>query len=256
MAGSLLNAAGLMRLQASAGNSAVCALIAGRGQDAIGGSGGRPLAVQRRGGTYWQGPEWGGFKKKRGGTFMKVRMGPDAADSTSRGSTPKVTSCTNVNDLNQARYRGYTWIKGHLLNENLGGPGNSENLTPLTAAANSDHKNTFEAPIKIALSWSKGRSTYHLGDTHWYGVYYEVRVSGHEWPTAKERFGRSVARRLDCKAVWIAKVKNQGAKRKNQDAVGPAVPAGSPAPPKLPPAQLPAGSPPLPQGVQSIDCVQ
>jgi phage-related protein len=55
---------------------------------------------------------------------------------------------------------GVYYIKGHLLNDNLGGPGNTwDNLTPLTQAANSDHKNNFENPVKRAVNGTEGPYT-------------------------------------------------------------------------------------------------
>nr|WP_321465819.1 DUF4157 domain-containing protein [uncultured Desulfobulbus sp.] len=53
--------------------------------------------------------------------------------------------------------QGVYYIKGHLLNDNLGGPGSTwNNLTPLTQAANSDHKNRFEKFVKLAVNGSEG----------------------------------------------------------------------------------------------------
>jgi hypothetical protein len=40
------------------------------------------------------------------------------------------------------------FIRGHLLNENLGGPGTEENLFPITANANSQHLHSTETDIK------------------------------------------------------------------------------------------------------------
>ena len=52
---------------------------------------------------------------------------------------------------------GVYYIKGHLLNDNLGGPGNTwDNLTPLTQAANSDHKNRFEKFVKLTVNGTEG----------------------------------------------------------------------------------------------------
>jgi phage-related protein len=52
---------------------------------------------------------------------------------------------------------GVYYIKGHLLNDNLGGPGSTwDNLTPLTQAANSDHKNNFENTVKQVVNGTTG----------------------------------------------------------------------------------------------------
>lgn len=42
------------------------------------------------------------------------------------------------------------WVRGHLLNHNLGGPGEMRNLTPITKAANSEHHNNVEKVLKLA----------------------------------------------------------------------------------------------------------
>ena len=40
------------------------------------------------------------------------------------------------------------YIKGHMLNDNVGGPADDRNLFPITAQANSDHKNWVESYVK------------------------------------------------------------------------------------------------------------
>lgn len=40
------------------------------------------------------------------------------------------------------------WVRGHLLNHNLGGPGEQRNLTPITKTANSEHHNNVEKVLK------------------------------------------------------------------------------------------------------------
>ena len=40
------------------------------------------------------------------------------------------------------------WVKGHLLNHQLGGPGSSENMTPITTKLNNDMKTLYENQIK------------------------------------------------------------------------------------------------------------
>jgi hypothetical protein len=43
------------------------------------------------------------------------------------------------------------WVRGHLLNENLGGPGEPRNLTPITKQCNSRHHSLVEALCKHAF---------------------------------------------------------------------------------------------------------
>jgi hypothetical protein len=40
------------------------------------------------------------------------------------------------------------WVKGHLLNHQLGGPGSSENMTPITTGLNNEMKSLYENQIK------------------------------------------------------------------------------------------------------------
>jgi phage-related protein len=82
------------------------------------------------------------------------------------GSDPSVGNTSEYDRINARRKgSGAYYIKGHLLNENLGGPGNSwSNLTPLTQQANSDHKNNFENPVKMAVNGkTSGYSATKLG---------------------------------------------------------------------------------------------
>jgi bacterioferritin-associated ferredoxin len=60
------------------------------------------------------------------------------------------------------------YIKGHLLNEKLGGPGEDQNLFPITAAANQDHSREVETDVK------------RLVNNRRLVVMYGVRVSGQE----------------------------------------------------------------------------
>jgi len=50
---------------------------------------------------------------------------------------------------------GHTWVRGHLLNDHIGGPNSRPNLFPITNAANSDHSNQVEKYIKIWLRASR-----------------------------------------------------------------------------------------------------
>jgi len=69
------------------------------------------------------------------------------------GSSPSATSSV-LADMNIRKEGGSPYyIRGHLLNDNLGGPGNIwTNLTPITNKANSDHKVSFENTVKLAVN--------------------------------------------------------------------------------------------------------
>ena len=70
------------------------------------------------------------------------------------GSDPTVNNTPEYDDINiRRRGRGSFYVKGHLLNENLAGPGNTwSNLTPLSQMTNDDHKRNFENPVKMAVN--------------------------------------------------------------------------------------------------------
>jgi hypothetical protein len=54
------------------------------------------------------------------------------------------------------------YVQGHLLNENLGGPGMRFNLTPITKAANNRHKAEVETGVKKAVNSRKGIVLYYV----------------------------------------------------------------------------------------------
>ena len=58
------------------------------------------------------------------------------------------------------------YIKGHLLNHNIGGPGTGKNMYPITAEANKKHNTSIEEKVK---GWVEKQS---------YWVYYQVNVAG------------------------------------------------------------------------------
>jgi hypothetical protein len=76
----------------------------------------------------------------------------------SGGSRPSVTGNSLFNDLNLRRHGNVAkpsdasyYILGHLLNENLGGPGNTwSNLTPLSRSGNKQHEQEVEHDVKEA----------------------------------------------------------------------------------------------------------
>lgn len=69
------------------------------------------------------------------------------------GSRPSVGH-PNYDIINRRkRGRGAYYVKGHLLNERLGGKGNIwDNLTPLTRRANSEHERFAESRVKTAVN--------------------------------------------------------------------------------------------------------
>ena len=94
-------------------------------------------------------PLYGSLRQGFGSFARVVHM---EAPLLNEGSSPNVNSDL-YDKLNVRKMGGGTfYVRGHLLNENLGGPGNTwSNLTPLTKQANSDHKTTFENPAKMTV---------------------------------------------------------------------------------------------------------
>jgi len=71
---------------------------------------------------------------------------------------------TNPSESSERKY-----IRGHLLNEHLGGRGNAENLFPITGNANSQHLHSTEKKVKGWVEQAKNKVP-----KRW--VYYEVKV--------------------------------------------------------------------------------
>ncbi len=119
--------------------------------------------VQNSGQMY----DFGGGRKQMVGQEMRAWLDPA---QPLRGQSANIN--TSQNDMMSAirnRYglKGGQVVKGHLLNDNLGGTALSNNLFPITKAANGAHLGYVENLAKEDL-WSKGM-----------GVFYQVRVRGH-----------------------------------------------------------------------------
>ena len=81
-------------------------------------------------------------------------LGPGYQDrgSPTRGNQPRLMArlATNPGKRNNGKY-----IRGHLLNHNLGGKGEDNNLFPITAEANKNHNIQVEEPIKTMINTQK-----------------------------------------------------------------------------------------------------
>lgn len=92
---------------------------------------------------------------------------PVGQDKIGAGSTPRQSALAGVMGklvTNPRRPNASRYIKGHLLNHHIGGPGDNSNMYPITAAANSAHLHNIETDVK---NWV---------ETHRYWVYYRVQV--------------------------------------------------------------------------------
>jgi hypothetical protein len=112
-----------------------------------------------------------------GGSSMSVLLGPDLGDGLRRGTpTSSAVSLQPLMGLLHAN-SVKTWKAGHLLNAELGGSGTADdNLTPLTASANSAHS-TFEGHIVRMLNVCHQLDYRDASAPSWYGVLYTVTVS-------------------------------------------------------------------------------
>lgn len=83
-----------------------------------------------------------------------------------RGSVPKDNTQAGIFSLLPTPEKGVdankAYIKGHLLNDNLGGPGEEKNLFPITGQANSDHKNNIENTLREVVNDKKLLIHYHV----------------------------------------------------------------------------------------------
>ena len=60
------------------------------------------------------------------------------------------------------RRAGTVYVQGHLLNENLGGPGRAYNLTPITRRANAQHHQQVESTVKRVVLSDGGVVSYRV----------------------------------------------------------------------------------------------
>ncbi|WP_190108507.1 hypothetical protein [Streptomyces cinnamoneus] len=201
-------------LQPRAGNAAVSRLI--------GGAPPAPLVVQRmvrpaRTATFgrwenevvWEGPDWGTFDRTGGGRSVHVTLGPGsrAPERSYGGSPPDPKECTVVNAL--IARDGGGWVRGHLWNDHLGGPGTSCNLTPMTSATNSQFNRGFEEPLKKMLWACMRYAQDNPTADHWYGVRFHVTAEGRR-SNAKGDPDYHVADGFDHTARYVKKDKRTG----------------------------------------------
>jgi len=83
------------------------------------------------------------------GTFMHAWIDPLNYDPS--GTEPKTGTWPNWWAANAPQINNY-WVRGHLLNHNLGGPGEKRNLTPITKKANKEHHDQVENAVKQAAA--------------------------------------------------------------------------------------------------------
>ncbi|MET0135043.1 MAG: DUF6531 domain-containing protein, partial [Kibdelosporangium sp.] len=179
-------------------------------------------------------PDSGRTQKQGGGRQGGGHYGEGSSTSNAAGNSPKKGELTDVEDLNEAgkttnktdpitgeQYGennlsqdladhleaknmdpGTQWIKGHLENDNLGGPGTADNLTPLTSQANSAHKNGVESSVKELVDRVNGDAFRNAG-IHGVGVDYHVKVSDNvKFPDSPNGFERSIRDYIEIDAKY------------------------------------------------------
>lgn len=110
---------------------------------------------------------YGSADSRLGGTMLVAHpLGPDNLDKGSRPSQdanfPPIWP-----EIAKKRDGHRLYIKGHLLNQKLGGPGDKlENITPITYSANATHENRVESILKETVTKKSKRL-----------VHYEVHVN-------------------------------------------------------------------------------
>lgn len=113
----------------------------------LNGAKGNPASVIEYGGTDGLG---GGVEAKANPLTEKHPQG-----TTPRDSAQIWQDLANLGKGLGISVRQKYYVQGHLLNENLGGPGMRFNLTPITKAANNAHKSAVETEIKKLVNDDK-----------------------------------------------------------------------------------------------------
>jgi phage-related protein len=72
-------------------------------------------------------------------------------------------------ELNALEGSSGEWVRGHLLNDNLHGPGKADNLVPITKSMNASMESQVEGPAKAALRTKKELLFYDARASFWGG---------------------------------------------------------------------------------------
>lgn len=108
---------------------------------------------------------YGPTNAQRGASWMKAHpLTPNHPAGSEPSASPGVWNLVRPDVLKREGVGLY--VRGHLLNQRLGGPGTEENLTPITYRANSEHLSSVEKHIK---SWINAPKRDRM-------VHYEVNV--------------------------------------------------------------------------------
>lgn len=170
----------------------------------------RAAATAKPAPRYFYEPRYGPSSEMSGASWMRVTIGPAQGAVEHYGSRPAANTPDVMRELlDDGDLNDFGWIAGHLLNDNLGGPGVASNLTPLTTAGNKNHLNTCETAIKNFIIAAYSRTLLNKADTHWFGVEYSVTVSDEKWDTTHKSL-RHVATHLVINAKVVMQEKISG----------------------------------------------
>ncbi|TNC22749.1 RHS repeat-associated core domain-containing protein [Amycolatopsis alkalitolerans] len=181
-------------------------------------SGGRPHKLDGRG------KHSGGSKPQPGQNTDVIELNKAAREGKLNPQLQK-----QIDDMKAAGNGkdgdGSAFIRGHLRNDNLGGPGLSPNLTPLSSTANKNMSGSFEEPLKKVDNWLKtsrggdgGTLPSHQALAHRWGedgaktirndlenlhAEYKVEVSNEtKFPGSANGFEHSIRDHLNLHAEW------------------------------------------------------
>jgi hypothetical protein len=158
---------------------------------------------------YWE-RSYGPSAQFEGGTWVNVELGPGIRTPGVYGSPPGALENTATTILNNTRFENEYWKKGHLLNDNLGGPGVSKNLTPMSGTANARYQSQVERPLKDALDLGRRDAEFgHRLPYHWLGVEFSAIKVGRMFPHGTPA-QQAIAHHLEIHSYWIVKPKDGG----------------------------------------------
>jgi hypothetical protein len=139
-----------------------------------------------------------------------------------KGSRPTDARNSSFEILNRRRQEGNPteayYMKGHLLNQEVGGAGGWKNLTPLSRKGNSDHEGMIEALVKAAV---QSGAVVEYNVTASYGGYgqNEGRIPADDPKAAEKKriIGEeaNVPTALACEAFVMDKLENGSLGRKH-----------------------------------------
>jgi RHS repeat-associated protein len=144
-----------------------------------------------------------------GGTGVSVELGPGIRTPGVYGSTPGANENLASGVLNANRFGGHEWKKGHLWNDNLGGPGVSQNLTPMSGVANAKFQGQVEKPLKDALDHARRVGEFEPSRSHWLGVEFTAQKVGQKFPNGSPA-EQAIGDYIDVSAYWMKKSKTGG----------------------------------------------